>query len=136
MLNTDEVFETPIDRLKLTGRSENCLKAAEIHTVEQLQKLKKDLPKIPNLGKRSLAEIKDALNKYNTTESNPIYQALIEKINKTQAHLSKKIKTNEDKLDQLLKHIELIPNFLRVLDLHFKQMNKELQSIHNKLSDN
>lgn len=52
-----------IDDLELTVRSANCLKAEKIEYVGDLvQKTEMELLKTPNLGKKSLNEIKDVLN--------------------------------------------------------------------------
>jgi len=52
----------PVDDLELTVRSLNCLKAEKIQYVGDLiQRVESDLLKTPNLGKKSLTEIKDAL---------------------------------------------------------------------------
>jgi DNA-directed RNA polymerase subunit alpha len=52
----------PIDDLELTVRSANCLKAESIYFVGDLiQKTEVELLKTPNLGKKSLTEIKDVL---------------------------------------------------------------------------
>jgi len=52
----------PIDNLELTVRSTNCLKAENIYYVGDLvQRTEADLLKTPNLGKKSLTEIRDAL---------------------------------------------------------------------------
>ncbi len=51
-----------VDDLELTVRSANCLKSEFIHYIGDLvQKTEIDLLKMPNLGKKSLAEIKDVL---------------------------------------------------------------------------
>lgn len=51
-----------VDDLELTVRSANCLKAESIHYIGDLvQKTEVDLLKTPNLGKKSLTEIKDVL---------------------------------------------------------------------------
>ncbi len=51
-----------IDELDLTVRSANCLKAENIHYVGDLiQRTENELLKTPNLGKKSLTEIKDVL---------------------------------------------------------------------------
>lgn len=51
-----------VDDLELTVRSANCLKAEEIHFIGDLvQKTEVELLKTPNLGKKSLTEIKDVL---------------------------------------------------------------------------
>lgn len=51
-----------VDDLELTVRSANCLKAEAIHYIGDLvQKTEVDLLKTPNLGKKSLTEIKDVL---------------------------------------------------------------------------
>ena len=52
----------PVDDLELTVRSANCLKAENIHYIGDLvQRLEVELLKTPNLGKKSLTEIKDVL---------------------------------------------------------------------------
>ncbi len=58
----DPVLLKPLDELELTVRSANCLKAEQIHYIGDLvQKTEIDLLRTPNLGKKSLAEIKDVL---------------------------------------------------------------------------
>ena len=58
----DKKLLAPLDELELTVRSANCLKAERIHYVGDLvQKTEGDLLKTPNLGKKSLTEIKDVL---------------------------------------------------------------------------
>lgn len=60
--NIDPVLLRPIDDLELTVRSTNCLKAENIYYVGDLvQKTEVELLKTPNLGKKSLTEIKDVL---------------------------------------------------------------------------
>lgn len=57
-----ELFKT-VDDLELTVRSANCLKAENIHYIGDLiQRSESELLKTPNLGKKSLAEIKHLLN--------------------------------------------------------------------------
>ena len=52
----------PVDDLELTVRSANCLKAENIYYIGDLiQRTETDLLKTPNLGKKSLTEIKDVL---------------------------------------------------------------------------
>ena len=52
----------PIDDLELTVRSANCLKAENIYYIGDLvQRTEVELLKTPNLGKKSLTEIKDVL---------------------------------------------------------------------------
>ncbi len=58
----DPVLLRPIDDLELTVRSANCLKAENIYYIGDLvQKTEVELLKTPNLGKKSLTEIKDVL---------------------------------------------------------------------------
>jgi DNA-directed RNA polymerase subunit alpha len=55
-----------IDELELTVRSANCLKAESIYYIGDLvQRQEADLLKTPNLGKKSLTEIRDALRAHN-----------------------------------------------------------------------
>ncbi len=58
----DPILLRPIDDLELTVRSANCLKAESIYYIGDLvQKTEVELLKTPNLGKKSLTEIKDVL---------------------------------------------------------------------------
>lgn len=58
----DPVLLQPIDDLELTVRSANCLKAENIYYIGDLiQRTEVELLKTPNLGKKSLTEIKDVL---------------------------------------------------------------------------
>ena len=59
----DPVLLRPVDDLELTVRSANCLKAENIHYIGDLvQRSENELLKTPNLGKKSLTEIKDVLS--------------------------------------------------------------------------
>jgi DNA-directed RNA polymerase subunit alpha len=64
-LNEDSVnpiYQRPVDDLELTVRSANCLKAENIFFIGDLiQRTESDLLKTPNLGKKSLTEIKNVL---------------------------------------------------------------------------
>ncbi|MBP7901143.1 MAG: DNA-directed RNA polymerase subunit alpha [Gammaproteobacteria bacterium] len=58
----EPVFLQPVDDLELTVRSANCLKAENIFYIGDLvQRAESALLKTPNLGKKSLQEIKDVL---------------------------------------------------------------------------
>mgnify|MGYP000156801424 FL=1 len=58
----DPVLMQPVDDLELTVRSANCLKAENIIYIGDLvQRTEVELLKTPNLGKKSLTEIKDVL---------------------------------------------------------------------------
>ncbi len=58
----DPILMQSIDDLELTVRSANCLKAENIYYIGDLvQRTEGDLLKTPNLGKKSLNEIKDVL---------------------------------------------------------------------------
>ncbi len=67
MVETEEeernkVLDLSVEELDLSVRSFNCLKRAAINTVGELvQKTEADLMKVRNLGKKSLAEIKEKL---------------------------------------------------------------------------
>ncbi len=61
-LEIDPILLRPVDELELTVRSANCLKAENIHFIGDLvQRTEVELLKTPNLGKKSLTEIKDVL---------------------------------------------------------------------------
>ena len=53
-----------IDSLNLSVRSENALRADGLTTIEQVAALGAKIIHIPNLGKRSCTEVKDALDLY------------------------------------------------------------------------
>ncbi len=58
----DPLLLRPVDDLELTVRSANCLKAENIFYIGDLiQRTENELLKTPNLGKKSLTEIKDVL---------------------------------------------------------------------------
>lgn len=58
----DPILLRPVDDLELTVRSANCLKAENIYYIGDLVlKTENELLKTPNLGKKSLTEIKDVL---------------------------------------------------------------------------
>lgn len=58
----DPLLLRPVDDLELTVRSANCLKAEDIHFIGDLvQRTEYELLKTPNLGKKSLNEIKSVL---------------------------------------------------------------------------
>jgi DNA-directed RNA polymerase subunit alpha len=58
----DPLLMRPVDDLELTVRSANCLKAENIFYIGDLiLRTENDLLKTPNLGKKSLTEIKDIL---------------------------------------------------------------------------
>ena len=58
----DPILIRPVDDLELTVRSANCLKAENIYYIGDLiQRTEVELLKTPNLGKKSLTDIKDVL---------------------------------------------------------------------------
>jgi DNA-directed RNA polymerase subunit alpha len=60
--NINPLLLRPVDDLELTVRSANCLKAENIFFIGDLvQRTENELLKTPNLGKKSLTEIKDVL---------------------------------------------------------------------------
>ncbi|MDF2940980.1 MAG: DNA-directed polymerase subunit alpha [Gammaproteobacteria bacterium] len=61
--NFDPILFRPVDDLELTVRSANCLKAEDIYYIGDLvQRTETELLKTPNLGKKSLSEIKSVLS--------------------------------------------------------------------------
>lgn len=61
-ITIDPVLLRPVDDLELTVRSANCLKAENIYYIGDLiQRTETELLKTPNLGRKSLNEIKEVL---------------------------------------------------------------------------
>jgi DNA-directed RNA polymerase subunit alpha len=59
----DPILLQPVDDLELTVRSANCLKAENVYYIGDLvQRQEVELLKAPNLGKKSLNEIKEVLS--------------------------------------------------------------------------
>ena len=60
--SVDPILLRPVDDLELTVRSANCLKAENINYIGDLiQRTENELLKTPNLGRKSLNEIKEVL---------------------------------------------------------------------------
>ena len=58
----DPILLRPVDELELTVRSANCLKAENIYYIGDLiQRTETELLKTPNLGRKSINEIKEVL---------------------------------------------------------------------------
>lgn len=58
----ERILEMNVDDLDLSARSFNCLKRADINTVEELtNKTEEEMMKVKNLGKKSLLEVKEKL---------------------------------------------------------------------------
>ncbi len=61
-VDVDPMLLRPVDDLELTVRSANCLKAENIYYIGDLiQRTENELLKTPNLGRKSLNEIKEVL---------------------------------------------------------------------------
>jgi len=61
-IQVDPILLRPVDDLELTVRSANCLKAENIYSIGDLiQHTETELLKTPNLGRKSLNEIKEVL---------------------------------------------------------------------------
>ena len=57
-----ELLLQPVDNLELTVRSSNCLKIENVYYIGELvQKTEADIMAIPNLGQKSVREIKEVL---------------------------------------------------------------------------
>jgi len=64
----DPILRRPVDELELTVRSANCLKAENIYYIGDLiQRTENELLKTPNLGRKSLNEIKEVLGAHGLT---------------------------------------------------------------------
>ncbi len=63
--HVDPILLRPVDELELTVRSANCLKAENINYIGDLvQRTEVELLRTPNLGKKSLTEIKEVLEQH------------------------------------------------------------------------
>ena len=64
-MQIDPILMRPVDELELTVRSANCLKAENINYIGDLvQRTEVELLRTPNLGKKSLTEIKEVLEQH------------------------------------------------------------------------
>ena len=64
----DPILMRPVDDLELTVRSANCLKAENVYYIGDLiQRTENELLKTPNLGRKSLNEIKEVLASHGLT---------------------------------------------------------------------
>lgn len=64
----DPILRRPVDDLELSIRSANCLKAENIYYIGDLiQRTENELLKTPNLGRKSLNEIKEVLGTHDLT---------------------------------------------------------------------
>ena len=60
-----QILKMAIEEMDLSVRSYNCLKRANIHTVEDLtKKTEDDMLKVRNLGRKSLEEVINKLDSY------------------------------------------------------------------------
>ncbi|MDR2624830.1 MAG: DNA-directed RNA polymerase subunit alpha [Zoogloeaceae bacterium] len=67
-VQVDPILLRPVDDLELTVRSANCLKAESIYYIGDLiQRTENELLKTPNLGRKSLNEIKEVLATHGLT---------------------------------------------------------------------
>ena len=63
--NKTKILDMPIEEMELSVRSYNCLKRANINTVEDLiQKTREDMLKVRYLGLKSIDEVLEKLNEY------------------------------------------------------------------------
>jgi DNA-directed RNA polymerase subunit alpha len=60
-----KLLDMPIEEMELSVRSYNCLKRANINTIEDLiHKSKEDMLKVRNLGLKSIEEVQEKLTEY------------------------------------------------------------------------
>lgn len=63
-IQSESVYNTPLEQMELSARSYNCLKKEGVDTVEQLLELSEDdLSRIRNMGQKSVQEVKEKLAK-------------------------------------------------------------------------
>jgi DNA-directed RNA polymerase alpha subunit len=67
-----------VAELELTVRTSNCLKEAKIYTVGQLEQwTKNELMRLPNLGRKSLKEVEEQLEKMGLKLRTPTLKELV-----------------------------------------------------------
>ena len=67
-----------IEEMELTVRTSNCLKEAKIHTVGQLEQwTRNELLGLPNLGRKSLREVEEQLEKMGLKLRTPTIKELL-----------------------------------------------------------
>lgn len=72
----NEILNRSVEELELSVRSSNCLKASNIEILADLvQKSESELLKYRNFGRKSLKEIKEAMDKYPSPQ--PLYLGMI-----------------------------------------------------------
>lgn len=87
-IRIQQILDTPVEELELSVRSSNCLRNAQIRTLEDLtKKTEEEIAKTRNFGKKSLAEIKEKLKEWGLTLGMTDFSVL-----KT----SQKFKTNKE----------------------------------------
>ena len=63
-----KTLETPIEEIEFSVRAYNCLKRANINTIQDLiSKKESEVTKIRNLGKKSLKEVVDKVHEMGLT---------------------------------------------------------------------
>jgi DNA-directed RNA polymerase subunit alpha len=72
----NEILNRSVEELELSVRSSNCLKASSIESLADLvQKSESELLKYRNFGRKSLKEIKEAMEKYPSPQ--PLYLGMV-----------------------------------------------------------
>lgn len=68
ILSKEEILKLPVDKLNLTARTTNCLKAEDLYLIQDVIDYGAgNLLTIQNFGKKGLLEIKDALKEIKLT---------------------------------------------------------------------
>ena len=68
LIEQDPILSRSVDKLELTIRSANCLRAEKIHSIGDLiQRTEVELLEVPNFGKKCLAEVKEVLGSLGLT---------------------------------------------------------------------
>lgn len=72
-----------IDNMELTTRTRNALKCASVYTAEDLECLtERMLMRIPNLGRKSLNELKDACERFGIELMDQKYKNLLQMLDR------------------------------------------------------
>ena len=117
-----------IDSLQLTLRQSNCLKAEGIYTIELLiQQTETDLLRIPNFGKKSLAEVKARLAERGLQLSEVSKRFDIDRLNLSTAGRNTLVSAGIDSVEKLPATIEELSKTLNLKERDLAEIKARLE---------